>query len=173
MNGMGVIAAAEPEAQIAGFDEFYAAEYGPLLRLAYVSTGSGALAEELVQEAMLRVLRHWKRISAYEKPGAWARRVLLNLATSRGRRRAVEARAMVRMRADRPLEPTPSSETAALWEAVRSLPAREAQALTLHYLEDMSVVDMAGVLNSPEGSVKTLLHRARRLLAERLGEDDA
>ena len=172
-NASAIVAAPLPAAEVAvGFDGFYTEQYSPLLRLAYVSTGSRAVAEELVQETMLRVLRHWRKVGAYEKPGAWARRVLLNLATSRGRRLAVEARVMCRLVGEHAVEPEPSAETTALWSAVRALPSHESHAITLHYLEDMSVVDMAEVLEMPEGSVKTLLHRARRQLAAALGEDE-
>ena len=78
---------AEPVVDEGAFDDFYRREHVKLLRLAYVLTGSRAIAEELVQETMLRVLRHWGRHAELEQPGAWARRILINLATSRGRRR--------------------------------------------------------------------------------------
>jgi RNA polymerase sigma-70 factor (ECF subfamily) len=160
------------ETTVIDFDAFYALEYPRLLPLAYVLTGSHGLAEELVQETMIRALRHWRRVREYEKPGAWARRVLLNLATSKARRVAAEARALVRLGGPRAAELEPSVDTSEVWQAVRALPAREAQALALHYLEDMSVVDMATVLDCPEGTVKTLLYRARKLLAAKLGEEE-
>jgi DNA-directed RNA polymerase specialized sigma24 family protein len=108
-----------------GFDAFYRSEQRQLYQLGYVLTGSGAVAEELVQETMLRVLRRWRRVRELEYPAGWARRVLINLATSRGRRLAVEARALVRLRGDRRPEPVPAADTAAVWEAVRRLPRRE------------------------------------------------
>ncbi|MFP3900240.1 MAG: sigma factor-like helix-turn-helix DNA-binding protein, partial [Acidimicrobiia bacterium] len=56
-----------------------------------------------------------------------------------------------------------------VWEAVRALPARQAQAIALHYLDDRSVDEVAHVLGCAPGSVKTHLHRGRVTLARALG----
>ncbi len=152
------------------FEDFYDAEYRGLARLGFVLTGSRSVAEELVQETMLRAYRHWRTVSAYDKPGAWARRVLCNLATSRGRRLQAEARALVRLRGNRPEDPQLRPETAELWQAIRTLPARQAQVVTLFYLEDNPIAEIAEMLEMPGGTVKALLHRARAALAQRLGE---
>lgn len=79
------------------FAHFYLKEYRALVTLAVALTGNQSEAEELVQEALLRVCARWQRIATYERPGAFARRVLINLATSRRRRLAAEARALGRM----------------------------------------------------------------------------
>jgi RNA polymerase sigma-70 factor (ECF subfamily) len=55
------------------------------------------------------------------------------------------------------------------WSAVRGLPARQAQAVALHYLEDRSVADIAAVLGCAEATVKVHLHRGRLALARTLG----
>jgi RNA polymerase sigma-70 factor, ECF subfamily len=158
------------EAAPAVFETFYEVEYTALLRLGYVLTGSRGTAEELVQETMLRAYRHWRKVGGYEKPGAWARRVLVNLATSRGRRLTAEAKAMLRLRGNRPPEPTTRAESAELWTELRKLPSRQAQALALFYVEDLSIADIASLLECPEGTVKALLHRGRTTLARALGE---
>jgi RNA polymerase sigma-70 factor (ECF subfamily) len=173
MYGMETLSATTvAEAGPVDFDAFYATEYRPLLRLAFALTGDAGTAEELVQEAMLRALRHWRKVSSYDKPGAWARRVLLNLATSRARRKASEARARARLEAERPPLGPGATDVAAVRDAIRTLPAEEAHVVALHYLEDMSVVDIANVLERPEGTVKTLLYRARKSLATQLAEED-
>ena len=84
------------------FDDFYRAEYRPLLRLAWSLTGRRDLGEELVQDAMLAVHGRWDAVGRYESPGGFARRVLLNAATSAGRRRGAEERAVGRLRATTP-----------------------------------------------------------------------
>jgi RNA polymerase sigma-70 factor, ECF subfamily len=160
-----------PMTVAADFDAFYTREYAALMRLGYVLCGSRGVAEELVQETMLRAFRHWSRIADYERPGAWARRVLCNLATSRGRRLTAEARALSRMR-ERPPEPALSAESMELWNAVRALPARQAQVIALAYAEDRSVADIAALLGIAEGTVKAVLHRARGNLAKALQLDD-
>jgi RNA polymerase sigma-70 factor, ECF subfamily len=54
------------------------------------------------------------------------------------------------------------------WRAVRSLPRRQAQAVALHYLEDLPVADIARVLGCAEGTVKAHLHHGREALGRRL-----
>jgi RNA polymerase sigma-70 factor (ECF subfamily) len=156
----------------AGFERFHDAEYRGLLRLGYVLTGSAGTAEELVQETMLRTYRHWRKVREYDQPGAWARRVLVNLATSRGRRLAAETRAMVRLRGNRPPEPAAREDATALWAELRKLPARQQQCLALHYVDDLTVAQIAALLECPEGTVKALMHRGRATLARALGDED-
>jgi len=155
----------------AGYEAFYEAEYTALTRLGYVLTGSRGVAEDLVQETMLRAYRHWGKVSSYDKPGAWARRVLCNLATSRGRKLTSEAKAMVKLRGGRTAEPELRGESVELWQALRKLPARQAQTLALFYVEDLPVAEIATLLECPEGTVKALLHRGRQALAAQLGEE--
>jgi RNA polymerase sigma-70 factor (ECF subfamily) len=161
-----------PTASALVFEAFYDAEYPALLKLAYVLTGSRPVAEELVQEAMLRAYRHWAKVARYDKPGAWARRVVVNLATSRGRRLTAEARALVKFRNRHDSATQPRVESAELWRELRKLPARQSRALALFYVEDLSVSEIASLLECPEGTVKALLHRGRATLAHALGDSD-
>jgi RNA polymerase sigma-70 factor, ECF subfamily len=171
---MQMVAAADPHrieaTSPATFEAFYDAEYTALLKLGYVLGGSRGIAEDLVQETMLRTYRHWSKVAHYDKPGAWARRVLVNLATSRDRRLTAEARAMVRLRNRRTNDLQQNPESEELWRELRKLPARQAQALALFYVEDRSVADIASLLECPEGTVKSLLHRGRDTLATALGD---
>lgn len=57
------------------------------------------------------------------------------------------------------------------WAALRSLPDRQAQAVALHYLEDLPVSEIARVLDIAEGTVKVHLHRGRLALAELLRDE--
>ena len=59
-----------------------------------------------------------------------------------------------------------------VWDEVRRLPVRQAQAIALHYLEDLPVSDIAAILECSESAVKTHLTRARARLAERLGTEN-
>jgi RNA polymerase sigma-70 factor, ECF subfamily len=154
------------------FDAFYRAQYRPLLALAWSLTGRRDLGEELVQDAMLTVHRHWSRVRTYEQPGSFARRVLLNDATSAARRGAAEGRALDRL--DRPADaaedtPLPDPE---FWSALRSLPERQVQAVTLHYLEDRSVAEIADILGIAANTVKVHLHRGRLALATALRPEE-
>jgi RNA polymerase sigma-70 factor (ECF subfamily) len=80
-----------------------------------------------------------------------------------------EARALVRFAGRRQTVVAPLDERdAEYWRAVRSLPLRQAQAVALHYLFDLSVVDVADTLGISEGTVKAHLHKARAALAKKL-----
>jgi RNA polymerase sigma-70 factor (sigma-E family) len=152
-----------------GFEHFYLREYRGVVELAYALSGNRAGAEDIAQEAFLRAHRDWQRVGHYQHPGAWVRRVAANLATSTVRRRLIEARALARFwaRAEPSLVELPASQ-ADFWRAVRSLPRRQAQVVALHYLEDLSVMEVARVLGRAEGTVKAQLHTGRQTLARRL-----
>lgn len=149
------------------FDAFYRREYRPLVGLALALTGKREVAEDLVQEAMLRTHARWNQVATMERPDLWVRRVLVNLATSRGRRLAAEARALARVRMERnDSAPAVSAEAAMFWERVRRLPKRQAQVMALYYVEDWSTADIAVALECAEGTVRAHLHAARAALSD-------
>ena len=154
------------------FEHFYLEEYPRVVDLAYALSGSRSGAEDIAQEAFLRAYRDWDKVGSYEHQAAWVRRVAANLATSGLRRRLVEARALTRLAARREpaLDPLPA-DNAGFWRAVRALPHRQAQAVALYYLEDLSIAQTAVVLDCAEGTVKAQLARARQTLARRLDLD--
>jgi RNA polymerase sigma factor (sigma-70 family) len=140
--------------------------------LAYALSGSRWAAEELAQEAFFAAHRRWDEVGGYEQPGAWVRRVVSNLSTSFVRRRLAEARAMVKLGARSSEKPALLDESdAEFWHSVRALPKRQSQVIALHYLEDLSVAEIAETLNLAQGTVKTHLHRGRMQLAGKLGLD--
>ena len=155
------------------FDEFYAREYRAVLGLALALCGNRWAAEDLAQEAFLAAHRNWPRVSDYPRPDLWVRRVVANLSVSAFRRRVAEARALGRIALGRtPPLPELSADDAGFWQAVRSLPRRQAQVVALHYLEDRPLADIASILGIAVGTVKKHLHDGRRALAERLGVED-
>jgi RNA polymerase sigma-70 factor, ECF subfamily len=155
----------EPES----FDVFFASEYRSIVAFATMLCGRRSIAEELAQEAFFRAFRRWATVGSYEDPGAWVRRVVANMATSSWRTRAREAKALARLwRRPRPAEPEAADD--GFWIAVRSLPVRQAQCLTLHYLEDRAVDDISRVLGIAPATVRVHLHQGRRTLAARLGD---
>jgi RNA polymerase sigma-70 factor, ECF subfamily len=151
------------------FDEFFVREYARVLSVATALSGSRWAAEDLTQEAFLAAHADWDRLSRYEHPGAWVRRVVANKAVSRFRRRQAEARAFTRWwLLDRGEVPDLTRSDLEFWRVVRSLPRRQAQVIVLYYLEDLSVDDVADVLDVSPGTVKRHLHRAREALARTL-----
>ena len=154
------------------FERFYEREYRSVVGLAYALSGSSAASEDLAQEAFITAHRNWDRIGAYDKPEAWVRRIVSNLAVSRFRRTVAEAKALTRlggMRSETATLPQLPAEAAEFWQAVRRLPTRQAQCVALHYLEDMAIVDIADILDCSPNTVKVHLHKARQTLADRLG----
>jgi len=142
-----------------------------MVALASAMAGT-AIAEDLAQEAMVRAHRNWDRISLYESPGGWVRRVTINLATSSLRRRTIEVRSKLRFwpRPERELPPEPTADEP-IWAAVAALAPRQRAAIALHYLEDLSVRDISKILGCTESTVKVHLHKARQNLAHLLRDD--
>ena len=154
------------------FEEFYVKDFQAVVGLAYALSGNPWLAEDLAQEAFLAAHRNWPRVSAFDQPGAWVRRVVANLSVSAFRRRVVEAKTLVRLGLERHrLSDLPPDE-AEFWEAVRSLPRRQSQVVALHYLEDLPVAEVAAILDMASGTVKKHLFDGRRELARRLRTEE-
>lgn len=124
-------------------------------------------AEEVTQEAFLKLLQNWRRVSHYEQPEAWVRRVAIRLAVREAGR---EQRRADRERSGDRLE-TPSEPDLDLATAVASLAPRQRAVVVLHYYEGLPVLDVARVLSVSESTVKQHLMRARGRLAELLGEE--
>lgn len=150
---------------------FYAANRLDVVALAWSLLGDRSAAEELAQDAFVEALRVWDRISRYERPDAWVRRVVANRAVSRFRRRRSESGALTRLRAERPRvvqAPALPDEHERFWREVRALTSRQAQCIALHYLEDRPVGEIADILGISANTVKVHLHRGRLALADRL-----
>ena len=146
------------------FDGFYRATARRVQRYAFVMTGNLESAQDITQEAYVRAWRRWSTVSRYEHPEAWVRLVVARLATDWWRRLTVRRRHEAADRGPEPM-PAPSEWTVLLVDALRRIPARQRQAICLHYLLDLSVGDIAREIGVPEGTVKSWLHRARSTLA--------
>ena len=152
------------------FEEFFRSEYTKLVAIGRGLTGSHELAADLAQETLLRCHRDWARVSTMEVPGAWARRVLVNLAIDSHRAADRDRRMAQRWRhldAVTPADPTVDG----WWTAVRALPDRQRAVVALHYLEDRSVDDIADVLGIAPGTVKASLSKARATLARTIPQE--
>jgi len=149
------------------FDVFYVSEFSSLAALARALTGSAA-AEDIAQDAMIAAYRRWNEIQQLDVPAAWVRRICANLSTSFIRRRAAEARAVLRAGGMRTHETELPPADEEFWAEVRRLPRRQAQALSLHYIYDMQVCDIALTLDCSESTVKAHLVRGRAAMSRRL-----
>ncbi len=163
----------EPATTAQTFDDFYAATSRRTLALAHALTGNWGDAEDLVQDAFAAAARRWDQVGLYDDPSSWVRRLVLNRSVSRWRRLQREALAVVRLgnRTDDAI-PVDDPTDPAFWAAVRRLPAQQARAVALFYVEDLSVDEIARQLQCSTGTVKTHLSRARAALAEAFEMED-
>lgn len=152
-----------------GFEAFFRAEYRSLVALGAAMTGSTEAGQDLAQEAFARAFQQWVKVEALERPGAWVRRVLINLAIDNNRRRVRERTVLGRLSHDEVLISNDAGSDE-WWCAVRALPDRQRAAVALYYLEDMSVLEVAWVLDVAAGTVKASLAKARVTLSNTLRE---
>jgi RNA polymerase sigma-70 factor (sigma-E family) len=154
------------------FREFVAARSTAMLRTAYLLSGDWGAAEDLLQVALTKTYLAWRRLGRIEAVEPYARRVLVNTATSWWRRR---------WHGERPTAVLPELavtdgldarlERDALWCHVKELPARQRAVLVLRFFEDLSEVDTAALLGVSVGTVKSQCARALATLRRRLGEE--
>jgi RNA polymerase sigma-70 factor (ECF subfamily) len=159
----------------AAFHEL-AGRYAPRAAgLARRLAGSESEAEDVVQEALLRVwinAPRWRPLAAFR---TWFYRIVVNLCLNRQRRAplvGLDEAADVRDSSPNPGEQMEHDQAAQrLALAIAELPERQRVALTLTYSEGLSNAETADVIGTSVSSVETLLVRARRTLRERLGGD--
>nr|WP_203748056.1 SigE family RNA polymerase sigma factor [Catellatospora bangladeshensis] len=154
------------------FREFVTARSAALLRTAYLLAGDWATAEDLLQTALTKTYLAWKRLGQIEAVEPYARRVLVNTATSWWRRR---------WHGERPTEFLPERaapdnleeqlERDVLWKHVKALPARQRAVLVLRFYEDMSEAQTAALLQISPGTVKSQTSRALGTLRQRLAAE--
>lgn len=148
---------------------FYAQERDRLVRFAYVLTGDVAAAEDLVQDAIVRIYRYRKR-SDDEGLGPYARRTLVNLARSRFRRTR-RIGALVTPSASLDSTDATSADHDRVWRALMKLSARQRACIALRFYEDMTDRQIAESLGLSLGSVKRHIQRATERLRSNLRED--
>ncbi len=149
--------------------DLYAGSYRRLVVQVYAVTGDVNEAQEAVQEAFVRILGDPKRLARLENPESWLRRVAVNVARSRYRRRRMLDTLLRRVEPP-PAVPDLSPDHVMLMAALRTLPRGQRDVLALHYLADLSVEEVARTLDVSTGTVKSRLARGRTVLAGLLTE---
>jgi len=158
----GVAACRPPRPDL---DEIYQAHSARLVTQLYALTQDLGLAEDLVQEAFCRAVARWSRISAYDDPVGWIRRVAWNLAANDWRRR--RTRTFPQSSAAQTV-PGPSPDHVVLVQALGALPPAQRRVAIMFYLADMSLAQIAEVEKVSENAVKQRLHRGRTALTAAL-----
>lgn len=163
-------APAMPDGRLAELYERHAPAAG---RLAYLLTGDRSLAEDLVQDAFVRVVGRFAHLRVPDAFDAYLRRTIVNRHVSQLRRRRVE-RAYLERQAHSPerTDAMPDiGERQELWRAVQALPPRQRAAIVLRFYEDLSEQQTAEALRCSTAAAKSLVARAMETLRRRVGRD--
>ncbi len=155
------------------FEDVYRREYPGLIAVASAMTGDCDGAQDLVQDTMVRAWVQWGRVSMLERPGAWCHRVLVNVCRSRLRRRMTEWRYLASLRRVEASTAGPSADTIAFWAAARTLPSRPRSVVAMYFAAELTSREIGEILGIPEGTVRSDLSVARRVIMHALrGSDD-
>lgn len=146
----------------------YTSHYRSLVRLATFLTSDRDSAEEIVQDAYVKVHGSWRGIREPEKAEAYLRTAVVNLSRSRLRRRQVADKHRAAPQLDVASAESSALETVqreAVLSALRALPRRQREAVVLRYYGDLSEAQTAAAMGCSTGSVKS--HTSRGLTALR------
>ena len=147
------------------FVDLYEREFEPVFHTAYLLCRDHDLAEEATQEAFARAFERWDRLADAAWVAGWVTSTALNVV-----RRGLRRRSSRRLPDATRVAPDPDL-TVDLWRAVAKLPPRQQQAIVLTYRLDYDTRASAQAMGCGEPAVRAYLARARRTLAETLGNE--
>jgi RNA polymerase sigma-70 factor (sigma-E family) len=157
------------EAEGGRLGELYARHAPSAVRLAYLLTGDHALAQDLVQDAFVRLYGRFRDLRDPNAFPAYLRATVVNLSRSYFRRRRVERAYVERERSPSNPGSAPVDARYEMWEALQSLPPRQRAAIVLRFYEDLTEAETADVLRCAVGTVKSLVSRGLQRLREEMG----
>jgi RNA polymerase sigma-70 factor (sigma-E family) len=155
-------------------DELFHTHYDPMVRFAVLLLGDRTSAEEVVQDAFVKMHMRQRRLGDPDSMGAYLRQSVLNGARSHLRWRGVRRRRAVP--ADSTVITTPersaldSDRRRQVLAALDDLPLRQREVMVMRYWLELSEDEIAAALGISQGAVKTHAHRARQALAATLGD---
>jgi RNA polymerase sigma-70 factor (sigma-E family) len=154
----------------AGFTAFVAARGPALLRLGWLLTSDPDAAEDLVQEALARLVRHWDRVAPAGTPEAYVRTAIRSIWVDSWRRRGGRTLHLVAEVPDR-AEPDPGLEGSDtrrdVAAALALLAPRQRAVLVLRFYEDLTEAETARMLGCSPSTVKSQTREALHRLRER------
>jgi DNA-directed RNA polymerase specialized sigma24 family protein len=148
------------------YARLFRAEFPRVRRTVRLIVHDAVSAEDLTQDAFVQLLLHWRKVSRFDRPDAWVRRVAIRLAVRHLKR---ENRRVLVEGTLAPGAPWPGPDPDVI-NAVRALPPKQQAVLVLFYYEDRPMAEIADLLDISESTGFVHLHRARRTLAAALGE---
>ncbi len=149
--------------------DLYAASYARLVGVVGAVCGDRHDAEEAVQEAFVRLMGSWPKVSRYDDPEAWVRKVALRQVSNRRRKALNGVKAALR-HGPPPDVPEPTAAAVDAERALAGLPEQQRAVIVLHRL-GLDADAIADALGVPVGTVKSRLARARAALSPVLRED--
>jgi RNA polymerase sigma-70 factor (sigma-E family) len=153
-------------------EELYARHLPEAQRLAYLLVGNAHLAEDIAQEAFVRLAGRFRHLRNPDAFGAYLRRTVVNLCRGHFRRSRVERTYLQRTGGPDPAPPADEHLTPDLVGAIRELPHRQRAAVVLRYYEDLSESETAEVLHCSRKAVNGLVARAMETLRRRVGNEE-
>ena len=151
--------------------ELYLRHAPQALRLAYLLTGDARLAEDLVQDAFVRLAGRMLHLRSPDGFHAYLRTTVVNLVRSHRRRRLVEAKYLERGSAPIAVAAPDLADREELRSALMALPIRQRTAIVLRFYEDLSDAQAAELMRCRAGAVKSLVARAMVTLRGSVRED--
>jgi RNA polymerase sigma-70 factor (sigma-E family) len=151
--------------------ELFEEQYEPMVRLATALLGDRHVAEDVVQDAFIRIDRKLDGVAPTARP-AYLRRAVMNISRSelrRGSRAKRRPRAVRELTDDVESSAVSRSERDRVLDAIDALPVRQRECIVLQHYEGLTVTEMSAAIGISPGAVKTHLDRARRALREQLG----
>ena len=150
-------------------EALFHAHYARVANTAFSLVGDWHLAEQLAQEAYLRLWRRWRWISDPQAAPIYLQRTVVNLSRATIRRKVIERRAVDARRMERPPAAAPdAADLIELRRAIGGLPARKRECVVLRYLLGLSEAETASLLGVSVGTVKSQTHKGLRQLRDRL-----
>ncbi len=130
--------------------------------------GDLTAAEDATQEAFVQAWMRWNRISHYDNPGAWVRRVAINKLRNAHRSRVRGEAAVKRMNFEFSTASSPGETESDLIVGLRRLPYKQRLCAMLYYVDGLSTAEVAQAMGITQGSVSQHLNRARTALRAHL-----
>ena len=146
-------------------EDLYVAAYPRLVRILTAAAGDSQEAEDVVQEAFVRLLSRWRRVSSYDDPEAWVRLVAFRLLSNRARRARLKLASAGQAGSASSAATDAVHASVDMSRALAALPPVQRHAVVLHHVLGLSVEEVATTLRIPVGTVKSRLSRGRRALA--------
>lgn len=148
-------------------EALYRQRYEPSVRLAHLLVGDRHRAEELTQDAFVRLL---PKLGTTDNPGGYLRVILVNLCRDHGRRESMAGR---HPQPPQPNAPPPGipETSSAVWIALQDLPERQRVAVSLRFYADVPSDEIARILEVRPATVRSLIHRGLAALKEVVPND--